>query len=138
MHHEIPSKEEVGWEPPHLKRPFCLQVTAKSSFQSDWKPITKANLLAPTGKSEGPEEEADHAQLSSQCKIHTQQEKTPLSCPQSLFPAQFPPYPTPHIPGGLKLHTFYPCLLLQLFFSLLSIPILSCVSAAQEYRFPPL
>ena len=112
------------------KRPFGLQVTAKSSFQSRLEAHHQGLSARLQQKSRGPWGRNSHAQLCSQCKIYTQQKKHLSAALQSLIPSHFPPHPPPPTsPEGSKApstpFTLASCS--SLFFSLPSIPILSCV-----------
>lgn len=107
-------KKRWGWEPPHLQETFLLPGYCHVQLPvTTGSPSPGLICSAPT-EVRGPWGRNSHAQLSSQCKIHTQQKKHLSAASQSLFPAQFPHHPHPaHPRRAPKLHTFYPCLLLQ-------------------------
>lgn len=137
MHHEILSKEEVGVGTSTSPRDlFASRLLPSPASSHDWKPITRAYLLG-SNKSQRAlrKKRSRAAQLPMQNSHPT--EKTPLSCLTILVSCPVPPPPPPHTsPEGSKapstLFTLASCS--SLFFSLLSIPILSCVSAAQEVQ----
>ena len=133
MHHEILSKEEMGvgtsTSPRDLLPPGYCQVQLPVTTGS---PSPGLICSAPT-EVRGPWGRNSHAQLCSQCKIHTQQKKHLSATLQSLIPA----HPT-HSPRAPKLLLPSPpapaCFPLYWAYRSCLVSLLSCVSPAQEVQ----
>lgn len=140
MHHEIPSKEEVGVGTSTSPRDLCLPGYCQVQLPVTTGSPSPGLICSAQQKSEGPEEETVTRSSAPNAKFTPNRKNTSQLPYNPCFLPSSPTTSTPHILGGLQSSTPFTlfCLCSSLFFSLLSIPILSCVSAPKKYRFPPL